>query len=248
MKRTLLNVVLVAGAIGVVSVWSGIGVLGGKGVMQGVGAPPPEADAQKQVEKQGEAATRDEEKPSPDPRYVLDHVVKRIDGEKVDLRKYEGRVVAIVNTASKCGLTPQYEGLEKLYRAKEKAGLVVLAFPSNDFRGQEPGKNSEIAAFCKSEYGVTFPVFEKVKVLGEDRARLYKDLVEQAEPIGGDPEWNFTKFVVGRDGRVAARFGPRVKPDDEAFVKKVDELLSVPVKSADEGTSAEKKTGVKKGD
>lgn len=172
--------------------------------------------------------------------YVLGHKVKSIDGKDVDLSQYKGKVVLIVNTASKCGMTPQYEGLQKLYEDKKEAGLVILGFPANDFRGQEPGTNEEIAEFCTSKYGVTFPMFEKIAVTGEGKHPLYAQLAEQPEPIGGEPKWNFTKFLVDRDGRVVARFEPKVKPDDAAFLKKVEELLGA--KPAD-GKQAPPATG-----
>lgn len=166
-----------------------------------------------------------------DPAYVLGHTMKRIDGAEESLEKYKGKVVLIVNVASKCGYTKQYEGLERLYQAKKDKGLVILGFPANNFGGQEPGTNEEIAAFCSGTYGVTFPLFEKISVKGEDRHALYTQLASQPPPIGGDPKWNFTKFVVDREGRVVARFDadrkaatpPELEP---ALLKKVDELLA----------------------
>ncbi len=166
--------------------------------------------------------------------YVLGHTVKAIDGNEVDLSRYKGKVVLIVNTASKCGLTPQYEGLQKLYEQKKDDGLVILGFPANDFRNQEPGTNEEIAEFCTSRYGVTFPMFEKIAVTGENKHPLYAQLAAQPEPIGGEPKWNFTKFLVDREGRVAARFEPKVTPDDPALVRKVEELLKAQPDAAGE--------------
>lgn len=158
--------------------------------------------------------------------YVLDRTMNRIDGTSESLETYKGKVVLIVNVASKCGLTKQYEQLEKLYQAKKDAGFVILGFPANNFMGQEPGTNEEIATFCRSEYGVTFPMFEKVSVKGDDACELYKQLAGLAAPLGGEPEWNFTKFVVDRSGNVVARFHPKVKPDADEVVAKIDELLA----------------------
>jgi glutathione peroxidase len=158
--------------------------------------------------------------------YVLGYSMKRIDGTEESLETYKGKVVLIVNVASKCGYTPQYEGLEKLYKDKKDAGLVVLGFPANNFRSQEPGSNKDIAEFCSSKFGVTFPMFEKISVTGSDQHPLYKQLAAQAAPIGGDPKWNFTKFLVDRHGNVVARFDSKVKPDDAEVTKKIDELLA----------------------
>lgn len=156
---------------------------------------------------------------------VLDHEAKRITGETESLQTYEGKVVMVVNVASKCGFTGQYEQLESLYDKYKDQGFVVLGFPSNQFGSQEPGSNAEIAEFCRSTYDVSFPMFEKVDVKGENAHPLYKELVSQAEPIGGEPEWNFTKFLIARDGTVARRFDTRTSPDDEKVVSAIEELL-----------------------
>jgi glutathione peroxidase len=161
-----------------------------------------------------------------DPAYVLGYTRKLIDGTDQDLAAFKGKVVILVNVASQCGLTPQYEALERLYKAKKDSGLVILGFPANNFGSQEPGTNTEIAEFCRSNYGVEFPMFEKISVTGEDQDPLYKQLAGLPAPIGGDPKWNFTKFVVDRSGRVIARFEPRTSPDDKEFVAKIDELLA----------------------
>lgn len=160
--------------------------------------------------------------------YVLAHTARRINGTDESLEVYKGKVVLIVNTASRCGLTPQYEALEKLYREKKDQGLVVLGFPANDFRNQEPGTNAEIAEFCSGKFDVTFPMFEKISVTGKDQHPLYRQLAQQPKPLGSDPGWNFTKFVVDRKGNVVARFEPKVKPDDPEVVKKIDALLAQP--------------------
>lgn len=159
---------------------------------------------------------------------VLDRKMKLIDGKEQDLAAYKGKVVVIVNVASKCGYTPQYEGLEKLYEAKKEQGLVILGFPANNFGGQEPGTNEEVAKFCKDRFAVTFPMFEKISVKGPDQHELYKALAAEPAPIGGDPKWNFTKFVVDGSGKVVARFDAKAKggslePD---LLAKVDELLA----------------------
>jgi glutathione peroxidase len=163
--------------------------------------------------------------------YVLNYKVKSIDGKEVDLSQYKGKVVVITNVASKCGFTSQYEGLQKLYESKKDQGLVVLGFPANNFGSQEPGTNEEIASFCSGTYSVTFPMFEKISVKGPDQHPLYRQLTGQPEPIGGDPKWNFTKFVVDRKGNVVARFDAdrkhiRTAELEPGLLAKVDELLA----------------------
>jgi glutathione peroxidase len=133
-------------------------------------------------------------------------------GEAVELQDWKGQVALVVNVASKCGLTPQYEGLQALYQDLKDDGFVVLAFPSNDFMGQEPGTPAEIQEFCSTNYAVTFPMFEKVKVKGEDKGEIYRWLTSTGLE---EPTWNFTKYLVGRDGQIIARFAPRTKPDDK---------------------------------
>ncbi|MGJ8537842.1 MAG: glutathione peroxidase [Parasphingopyxis sp.] len=172
--------------------------------------------------------------------------LKTIDGKDATLADYAGSVLLIVNTASKCGLTPQYEGLEALYRANRDKGLVILGFPANNFLAQEPGSEEEIAEFCSLTYDVSFPMFAKISVAGEDRHPLYAALTaaqpEAASPNGkamrerlagkdipiwDEPEilWNFEKFLVSRDGRVAARFAPDTPPDDPALLAALKKLL-----------------------
>lgn len=145
-----------------------------------------------------------------------------LDGTERNLADYKGKVVLIVNTASKCGLTPQYEGLQALHDSKGGEGLVVLGFPANDFRGQEPGTDQEIAAFCSENYGVTFPMFSKISVLGEGQHPLYAELTAASEA----PTWNFTKYLLDREGRLVQRFDPRTGPQDPALLAKIDELLA----------------------
>lgn len=162
---------------------------------------------------------------SPD---VLAFTVKRLDGADQPLADYRGKVVLIVNTASKCGLTPQYKGLEALYQSKKDQGFVVLGFPANNFGNQEPGSDAEITDFCAKNYGVMFPMFSKISVKGEDQHPIYQTLTGLPAPLGGDIRWNFEKFLVDRSGKVIARFDPKTKPDAEALVKQIDEALARP--------------------
>ena len=156
-----------------------------------------------------------------DPVYVLDHEMALIDGTVVSLKDYEGKVILIVNTASKCGYTRQYAGLQELYEAKKDDGFVVLGFPANNFMGQEPGSNKQIAQFCSSEYGVTFPMFEKVSVKGEDTAPLFAQLTEAA----GQPTWNFNKYLVDREGHLLARYDSSTSLSDQELLKRIEGLL-----------------------
>jgi glutathione peroxidase len=158
---------------------------------------------------------------------ILSFTMDDIDGRPVALETFKGKVLLVVNTASRCGLTPQYEGLQALYEKYRDRGLVVLGFPANDFRNQEPGSNEEIKEFCSTKYGVEFPMFSKISVLGDDRHPLYEFLTSGAgrPDLAGDITWNFEKFLFGRDGRIAARFSPRTKPDAEDLVKAIEGLL-----------------------
>jgi glutathione peroxidase len=159
---------------------------------------------------------------------VLDFKVKDIDGKDVELSKYKGDVILIVNVASKCGLTPQYEGLEATYEKYKDKGFTILGFPANEFGKQEPGTNEEIKTFCSSKYNVKFPMFAKIVVKGEGIHPLYSFLTDKesdpkfAGPIG----WNFAKFLVNRKGEVIARFDPRVAPDDPKIVEAVEAALA----------------------
>ena len=169
-----------------------------------------------------------------DPAFALGFEMPKIDGAEQDLFDYKGRVVLMVNVASKCGLTPQYEALEKLYREHKDDGLVILGFPANDFGAQEPGTNEEIFEFCSDRFDVTFPMFGKISVVGDTAHPLYERLREQQIEevggqegvLGGDPKWNFTKFLLDRTGRVDSRYSPRVKPDDDRLTKRIGELLA----------------------
>lgn len=150
-----------------------------------------------------------------------------IDGKPVGLAQYRGRVVLIVNTASKCGLTPQYEALQAIHEKYLDRGFTVLAFPANNFKSQEPGTNEEIKNFCKVNYSVSFPLFSKISVKGDDIHPLYEYLTsEDTNPgFAGEIPWNFTKFLVNRQGRVVARFEPRTKPDSGEVVEAIEKAL-----------------------
>ena len=177
---------------------------------------------------------------------IYDVPVKTIDGQETNLNQYKGKTLLIVNVASQCGLTPQYEGLEKLYEDYRDKGFEILAFPSNDFKGQEPGSEDEIKEFCSTNYGVQFPMFSKVGIL-EDRHPLYASLIgshpetdvnngegmeERLRNFGHtrvDPTdvlWNFEKFLVGKDGEVVARFAPDVTPNDPRLAEKIEAELA----------------------
>jgi glutathione peroxidase len=157
---------------------------------------------------------------------LLDQDFRRLAStEEVNLcEAYAGKVVLVVNTASKCGNTPQYDGLERLYDQYGEQGLVVLGFPSNDFMGQEPGSEEQIEEFCRLTYGVRFPMFEKTTVKGDDAHPFYAALAEAA---GTSPTWNFHKYLIGRDGQLIREFSPRTKPYDETLVAAVEQALAV---------------------
>lgn len=154
--------------------------------------------------------------------------MKSLSGEEVDLGKYAGKVVLAVNVASKCGYTPQYAGLQELYEKYKDQGLVVIGIPCNQFGKQEPGSSNEIAEFCKSKYDVTFDMFEKVDVNGEEACDLYKYLTAQeAKPAGtGNVRWNFEKFLIGKDGQVVARYRSGTAPDDDELVSLIEKQLA----------------------
>ena len=158
----------------------------------------------------------------------LSFTMKSLAGKDVDLSKYQGKVVLIVNVASKCGLTPQYEQLQALHDKYAEDGLAILGFPSNQFLWQEPGTAEQIQEFCRVNYGVTFDMFAKVNVKGKDACDLYKTLTSMdTEPVGpGKISWNFEKFIIGRDGEVVARFSPRTKPNDPEVLKVIESELA----------------------
>lgn len=152
--------------------------------------------------------------------------LKDIDGKDTSLKAYAGKVLLVVNVASKCGNTPQYEGLEALYQKYKSQGLVVLGFPCNDFGSQEPGTAEQIKAFCSSTYNVTFPMFDKLHVKGTGQHPLYAALTGKDGAFPGDVQWNFGKFLVGRDGKPLSRFEPKLKPDAPELVKAVEAALA----------------------
>lgn len=160
-----------------------------------------------------------------DNKNIFDITVKDMDGKDVMLSDYKGKVLLIVNVASQCGYTPQYEALEKLYEEKKAKGFEILAFPCNDFGGQEPGTNEEIRQFCESKYNVTFKLFDKVKVLGDEKNPLYDRLINNASETG-DVSWNFEKFLIDKNGNIAGRYKSKIKPDSDELVKAIDNELS----------------------
>ncbi len=176
----------------------------------------------------GAASAEEKREEGAELRPLPDFALKRLNGSADNLGTYRGRVLLIVNVASQCGYTPQYEGLQALYERYRDRGFSILGFPSNDFGRQEPGSDQEIAKFCRANYGVEFPMFTKCKVLGEDAHPLYRELASRPAPIGGDVTWNFEKYLVDREGRVAARFAPEVTPEDPRITKHIEQLLAAP--------------------
>jgi glutathione peroxidase len=162
-------------------------------------------------------------------KELLDLSARRLAGSEEPLSRYRGEVLLIVNTASECGYTPQYAGLQTLYERYRKNKFNVLGFPSNDFGEQEPGDDRQIGAFCKSNYGVEFPMFSKIRVLGTNAHPVYAYLTSLPKPIGGPVEWNFQKYLVDRNGNVVARFESETEPNDPALVAAVERLLSEPI-------------------
>jgi glutathione peroxidase len=164
---------------------------------------------------------------SGDAASVYDFKMKNIDGKQVSLSDFRGHVTLIVNVASRCGFTPQYEGLQKLYLKYKDQGFVILGFPANNFMGQEPGTDEEIKTFCSAKYNVTFPMFSKISVKGADMHPLYKFLTDKSTnpDFGGDIKWNFNKFLVDKNGKIVARFEPPVKPDSDQVVQAVEKAL-----------------------
>jgi glutathione peroxidase len=158
---------------------------------------------------------------------VYDYTLESIDGKPTPLSSFKGKVVMLVNVASRCGYTPQYAGLESLYEKHKDEGFVIVGIPANNFMSQEPGTNSEIKTFCKSKYDVKFPMMAKVSVKGSDTTPLYQYLTskQQNPKTGGDIQWNFTKFLIGRDGQIVARFEPAITPADPALTSAVAAAL-----------------------
>ncbi|MDQ1610107.1 MAG: glutathione peroxidase [Pyrinomonadaceae bacterium] len=160
-------------------------------------------------------------------KSVYDFTLKNSKGKDVKLEEFRGQVVMLVNVASKCGYTPQYEGLQKIYERYKGQGFTILGFPANNFGAQEPGTDEEIQEFCRLNYGVTFPVFSKISVKGDDKHPLYKYLTEkESNPeFAGEIKWNFNKFLVGRDGRILARFDSGDKPEDAKVTQAIEQAL-----------------------
>lgn len=155
---------------------------------------------------------------------IYEFTMNDIDGKSIKLDKYKGNVVLIVNVASKCGYTPQYEGLEEVYKRYKDKGFVILGFPANNFLGQEPGTDAEIKQFCSTKYNVSFPMFSKISVKGSDIHPLYQYLTQNANPTG-DVKWNFGKFLVGKDGKIIARFDSGVKPESTELTSAIESAL-----------------------
>jgi glutathione peroxidase len=157
---------------------------------------------------------------------IYDFTLPSIDGKPMPLADYKGKVILVVNVASRCGFTPQYTALESIYEKYKDQGFVILGFPANNFGGQEPGTNAEIKTFCSAKYNVTFPLYGKVSVKGDDQTPLYKYLTTSANPaLTGDIKWNFTKFLVDRKGNVVQRFEPQTTPDSPEVVAAIEKSL-----------------------
>ena len=157
---------------------------------------------------------------------IYSFTLPSLDGEPMPLANFKGKVILVVNVASRCGFTPQYAGLEALYKKYKDQGFVILGFPANNFGGQEPGTNQEIKTFCSTKYSVTFPIYAKVSVKGADQTPLYQYLTKEADPThSGDIKWNFTKFLVDRNGNVVQRFESAVTPESPDVVSAVEKLL-----------------------
>jgi len=156
---------------------------------------------------------------------INDITVLDMNNKEVKLSTYNGKVLLIVNVASECGNTPQYAGLEEIYKKFQPDGFEILAFPCNDFGGQEPGTNEQIQSFCTSNYGVTFPLFDKVKILGPDKSPLYAVLTDNSVTEKGDVKWNFEKFLISKDGKIVARFGNKVQPTSDEVISAIESQL-----------------------
>jgi glutathione peroxidase len=157
---------------------------------------------------------------------IYSFTLNSIDGKPAPLADYKGKVILVVNVASQCGYTPQYSALESTYEKYKDQGFVILGFPANNFGGQEPGTNEEIKTFCTRKYSVTFPIYSKISVKGSDQAPLYEYLTKDTEPsLRGDIKWNFTKFLVDRNGNVVQRFEPAVTPDSKEMVSAIEKQL-----------------------
>lgn len=181
--------------------------------------------SEKASDKSSDKSDGKEKKEAP---AVLNFTMNSLEGKPVNLADYQGKVILMVNTASKCGYTKQYKGLEEVYKKYKDQGLVVLGFPANNFGGQEPGSDEEIATFCERNYGVTFPMFSKISVKGDDKAPLYKHLTEkETNPDSpGEVKWNFEKFLIGKDGKIVGRYLSKVTPESEELTGAIEKQLA----------------------
>jgi glutathione peroxidase len=202
------------------------GILLATGIVAAVGFTRAAAEPEKSAPAAATASPAAPGTEAKAPKSMHDFTVKSIDGKDVNLADYKGKVCLVVNVASKCGYTKQYDGLEKLYKAKKDSGLTILGFPCNDFGNQEPGTEAEIKEFCTSKFSVTFPMFAKVAVKGESTSPLYKWIIAQDNSGKTPPKWNFTKFLIDQNGQVIARFDSNVAPDDAKLTARIDELLA----------------------
>lgn len=178
------------------------------------------------------------ELPATGAKSPLDFTLKANDGSDYPLAKLKGKVVMLVNTASKCGYTKQYAGLQKLFVTYADRGLVIIGIPSNDFLSQEPGTDSDIKDFCLRNFGVTFPLMAKVAVKGDEQVPLYRYLTVES-PFPGKISWNFNKFLIGRDGQLLSRHGSNTAPEDESFIKAIETALAVPAPAAEKSTGTQ---------
>jgi len=177
--------------------------------------------------KEGDLKTYELKKEQNKEKNIYQFTMNDIDGKAVNFNDYKGKVIIIVNVASKCGLTPQYEDLQKVYDQHKDKGVVILAFPANDFMSQEPGTDQDIKTFCSKNYGVSFPVFSKISVKGKDKAPLYKFLTSKDENgvVESSVKWNFQKYLIDREGRLVTFFDPGTKVTDEKFTAALNQLL-----------------------
>lgn len=168
-----------------------------------------------------------EASPANAPKSIYDFKMKDIDGKNINLKSYKGKVLLVVNTASKCGYTPQFEGLEKTYQKYKGQGFTILGFPANNFKGQDPGTDKEIKEFCTLKYGVSFPMFSKISVKGEDQHPLYAYLTDpKTDPkFAGEITWNFNKFLIDRKGNIVARFTSKDTPESEVVSQAIEKYL-----------------------
>jgi glutathione peroxidase len=156
---------------------------------------------------------------------IFNHKISTLEGEETTLAEHKGKVILVVNVASKCGFTKQYQGLEELYQKYKEDGLVILGFPCNQFGGQEPGSAAEIRQFCSTKYNVTFPMYSKIEVNGDGRHPIFQELIGKGSPVAGNIKWNFTKILLGKDGKPIERFGSLTSPTSKKVTKEIEEAL-----------------------